>query len=61
MNITALSVAGLIVCALAAPGFAQSGGSAANPAAPEMDQLKPAIGSWVCSGDVFETSLAHRF
>jgi hypothetical protein len=63
MNIRAALLTGLVACFLVTPAFAQEGSSttdatsaAARKPAPEMDQLKPLVGNWACTGEVFESA-----
>jgi hypothetical protein len=63
MNIRGALLTGLVACFLVTPAFAQEGGSttaaksaSARKPAPEMEQLKPLIGTWACSGEVFASA-----
>ena len=61
MNVSGALLTGLVACFLVTPAFAQEGShttsasrsAAARKPAPEMNRLKPLIGSWACSGEAF--------
>ena len=63
MNSRGALLAGLVACFLVTSAFAQEGSSttsassaSARKPAPEMDQLKPLIGTWACTGEVFAST-----